>query len=86
MDNKKIIAIVEQYVYAAIAAVSAAFVAGKTSPKDLGVAAIAGAFGPIIAALNPNELKFGIKFLPPAVAELAEEVVEEAAKPTKKSK
>jgi hypothetical protein len=86
MNSKKVIAIAEQYAYAAIAAISAAVAAGKTTPKDLLVAALAGAFGPIIAALNPNEVKFGINALPPAVAEVVEEVVEESVKPAKKSK
>jgi len=86
MNNKKLIAIAEQYAYAAIAAIAAAFAAGKTEPKDLAVAALAGAFGPIIAALNPNEVKFGINALPPEIAEIATEVVEASAKSAKKVK
>ena len=83
MNNKKIIAIAEQYLYAAVAAIVAAIAAGKTTPKDIGVAALAGAFGPIIAALNPNEVKFGINALPPEIAEVATEIVEASVKAKK---
>jgi uncharacterized membrane protein YjjB (DUF3815 family) len=82
LNKKQLIAIAEHYVYAAIAAVGAAIIAGASTPRDLLIAALAGAFGPIIAALNPNEVKFGLGYAPPAVKPILEEVVK-ASKPKK---
>lgn len=82
LNKKQIIAIAENYAYAAVTAVIVAIGAGKTTPTDLLVAALAGAFGPIIAALNPNDVKFGIGYAPPAAKPILEAVVK-ASKPKK---
>jgi len=85
LTKNQVLAIAQHYVYAAVAAVGAAIIAGTTTPKDLVIAALAGVFGPVLAALNPKEVKFGIGYLPPQVASVVSDVVAEAAKAPKKS-
>jgi hypothetical protein len=75
LTKTQILEIAQHYIYAAAAAVSAAIIAGTTTPRDLGIAALAGAFGPLLAALNPKEVKFGIGYLPPEIASIVAEVV-----------
>ena len=85
LNKTQALAIVQHYVYAAVAAVAAAIIAGTTTPRDLAIAALAGAFGPVLAALNPKEVKFGVGYLPPQVASVVNEVIAKAnTKPTKK--
>jgi hypothetical protein len=80
MSKEKLISIARHYVYAAAAAVSAQLATGNTSGKDLLIAAISGAFGPILAALDPRMIAYGIGYLPPVVGGVAEAVVAESKK------
>lgn len=47
------------YGRSALAAVLTLVLAGNTSPKDLGWAALAAVLPPLIRALNPNDVAFG---------------------------
>jgi len=75
LTKAQAVAIAQHYFYAAVAAVGSAIIAGTTTPRDLLIAALAGAFGPVLAALNPKEVKFGLGYLPPSVEAVAEAVV-----------
>jgi len=76
----KYLTIAKHYVYTAIAAIGAAIAMEKTEPRELFIAALVGAFGPAIVALNPAALSYGINAAPPELAKLAKEVVDEAKK------
>jgi hypothetical protein len=62
LSNKdKLIAGVNSYLRAAVAAVVAMWMAGQTEPKVLVNAFIAGLLGPILKAIDPKATEFGIK-------------------------
>lgn len=60
VQKDKTVAIVRQYLYAALTAVASAFAAGYTSPKELGSAALVAVLGPILAALDPKNKDYGV--------------------------
>jgi len=76
----KYLTIAKHYVYTAIVAIGAAIAMEKTEPRELLIAALVGAFGPAIVALNPAALSYGINAAPPELAKFAKEVVDEANK------
>jgi hypothetical protein len=82
-QKEKYLTIAKHYAYTAVVAIGAAIAMGKTEPRQLFIAALVGAFGPAIVALNPAALSYGINAAPPAIAELAKEVVAESKKATK---
>jgi hypothetical protein len=58
-DKKKLEAIAATYLRAAVAAVTALYMAGETSPKALFSAAVAAVAGPVLKALDPKATEFG---------------------------
>ena len=60
MNTKKMQAIASTYLRAAVAAVIALYLAGITDPKALLSAALAAVAGPVLKALDPDSLEFGI--------------------------
>ena len=60
VQKDKTVAIVRQYLYAALTAVATAFAAGYTTPKDLASAALVAVLGPILAALDPKHTEYGV--------------------------
>ena len=60
VQKDKTVAIVRQYLYAALTAVATAFAAGYTSPKDLASAALVAILGPVLAALDPKHTEYGV--------------------------
>jgi hypothetical protein len=86
INKEKLVDILRHYVYAAAASVSAQLAIGNSSGKDLLIAALSGAFGPILAALDPKMVSYGIGYLPPVIGGVAEAVVAESTKAKKAAK
>jgi hypothetical protein len=57
--NQKLVAILGSYVRAAVAAVLALYLAGETNLKTLALAALTGAAGPLLKALDSSDPSFG---------------------------
>jgi hypothetical protein len=60
LTKKKLVAIAEQYAYAALVAVATAYVAGYTSPSDLLKAALIAILGPLAIGANPKNSAYGV--------------------------
>ena len=59
MDKKKMEAMANTYLRAAIASVIALYLAGETDPKKLASAAVAAIAGPVLKWLDPKAKEFG---------------------------
>ena len=59
MDKKKMEAMANTYLRAAIASVIALYLAGETDPKKLASAAVAAIAGPVLKWLDPKATEFG---------------------------
>lgn len=60
IDKKKAVAIIRHYVYAALSAGLAAYLAGTTDAKAVATAALVGVLGPILGALDPKNTRYGV--------------------------
>lgn len=59
-NQDKLIAIAHSYIRAALAAAIALYMAGETSPKALGMAAVGAVAGPALKALDKSSKEFGL--------------------------
>jgi len=60
MNTDKLKAIAITYVRAAVAAVTALYLAGTTDLKTLALAGVAAVAGPVLKALDPSATEFGV--------------------------
>lgn len=59
-SDKIVVAVVNTYLRAAIAAVIALYLSGVTEPKALLMAGVAAIAGPVLKWLDPNETAYGL--------------------------
>jgi hypothetical protein len=67
MTKKKALGLLQHYAYAAVSGVVAAYVAGYSTPKDLGIAVLAAIIAPVLVALDPTNALAGIHAAPPII-------------------